>query len=212
MVNGDGISCEQMWHEISNYLDGEVDASLRAAMDAHFQQCRRCRSLLEGMQNVIRLYGDERMMEVPAGFGKRLERRLAEATKECSRGWSTWSAWLVPVAALLLIAGGVRLANSLTTAHSLKSAHAQPGHAIPPDMMVVVTAHAKVFHVATCPFIHNKDTERMMTAQEAIREGYVPCLRCMRKYLDTASLGKSGPAADADADADADDVPDSQGQ
>ena len=26
-----------------------------------------------------------------------------------------------------------------------------------------------------------------MTAKEAIREGYVPCVRCMRKYLQTAS-------------------------
>jgi len=34
--------------------------------------------------------------------------------------------------------------------------------------------------------IHNKDKQRTLTAKEAMREGYVPCLRCMRKYLNVA--------------------------
>ena len=38
-------------------------------------------------------------------------------------------------------------------------------------------------------FIHNKDTERTLTAKEAIQQGYVPCVRCMRKYLQTAIAG-----------------------
>ncbi len=27
------VNCEQVWHEISNFIEGEVDAGLRAAMD-----------------------------------------------------------------------------------------------------------------------------------------------------------------------------------
>ena len=94
----------------------------------------------------------------------------------------------VPVAALLLVAGGLRVANSLTITHPLKSEHAQPGHNIPPDMVVVVSADAKEFHVAGCDFIHNKNKERTLTAKQAIEQGYVPCVRCMRKYLETAGV------------------------
>jgi len=54
-------------------------------------------------------------------------------------------------------------------------------------MSVVVSAGAKEFHVVGCDFIHNKDKERTLTAREAIRQGYVPCVHCMRKYLETAS-------------------------
>jgi hypothetical protein len=199
MVN---VNCEQVWHEISNYLEGEVEAALRMAMDEHFRTCKRCASVLEGTRNVIRLYGDERMIEVPAGFGRRLEKRLARNAR-VSR-WSTWSAWLVPVAALALIAGGLRFANSLTVGEPLKSEHAQAGRGIPPDMMVVVSADAKIFHVAGCEFIHNKDKVRTLTAKEAMHEGYVPCLRCMRKYLQVAVVGNEalGPEASADVDAD----------
>ena len=69
--------CDQVWREISNYLEGDVTPSVRASMDDHFHTCARCRSVLEGTRNVIRLYSDERMIDVPTGFGKRLEKRLA---------------------------------------------------------------------------------------------------------------------------------------
>jgi Putative zinc-finger len=205
MVNRDAVNCEQVWHEISNYLEGEVDSALRLAMDEHFRTCQRCSSVLEGTRNVIQLYGDERMIEAPAGFGRRLEKRLAQNARVSATRWSTWSAWLVPVAALLLFAGGLHVANSLTVTPELKSEHAQPGQGIPPDMQVVVTADAKVFHVAGCGVIHNKETERTLTAKEAIEQGYVPCLRCMREYLHTAAAGHVALESEADVDVDVDD-------
>jgi methylphosphotriester-DNA--protein-cysteine methyltransferase len=70
-------------------------------------------------------------------------------------------------------------------------------------MQVVVTADAKVFHVAGCGVIHNKATERTLTAREAMKQGYVPCLRCMREYLHTASAGHAALQTEADLDADA---------
>jgi hypothetical protein len=205
MVNWEAVNCELVWHEISNYLEGDVEPALRTAMDEHFRTCKRCASVLEGTRNVIRLYGDERMIEVPAGFGRRLENRLAQNVRASGSGWSTWSAWLVPVAALALIAGGLRFANSLTVGEPLKSEHAQAGQRIPPDMMVVVSADAKIFHVAGCEFIHNKNTVRTLTAKEAMHEGYVPCLRCMRRYLHTAEAGQAALESEANASADADD-------
>jgi hypothetical protein len=197
--------CQQVWQEISNYLDGNVDATLRSAMDEHFRTCKHCASVLEGTRNVIRLYGDERMIEVPAGFGRRLEKRLSQSARVSTSRWSSLSAWLVPVAALALFAGGLHVANSLTSGPELKSEHPQPGQGIPPDMLVVVTADAKVFHVAGCGVIHNKATERTLTAKEAIQQGYVPCLRCMREYLHTASAGHIALELEADADVDVDD-------
>jgi len=180
---------------------------LRVAMDAHFGTCTRCKSVLEGTRNVVQLYSDERMIEVPTGFGRRLERRLAQGARVRRSTWSTWSAWLVPVAALALITGGLRWANSLTVPHPLQSEHAQPGRNIPPDMVVVVSAGAKDFHVPGCDVIHNKDKIRTLTAKEAIREGYVPCVRCMRKYLQIASISpdSSEPVAELSANVEAED-------
>jgi hypothetical protein len=202
MVNDKAVNCELVWREISNYLEGDLDVTLRSSMDEHFRTCSRCRSVLEGTRNVIQLFGDERMIEVPSGYGGRLERRLAKSVRVPGRSWSPWSAWLVPVAALLLITGGVRIASSRTVAHPLLSEHAKPAHGIPSDMVVVVSAGAKDFHAPGCDFIHNKDKERTLTAKEAVEQGYVPCVRCMRKYLQTANAGRTALELEADSQID----------
>ena len=206
------VNCEQVWREISNYVDGEVAPDLRAAMDEHFRGCQRCTSVLEGTRNVVALYGDERMMEVPAGFSRRLERKLARGARGESR-WSVWSTWLVPVGALALIIGGLRIANSLSLRPPVRSEHAQLGHDIPPDMVVLVAADTRVFHVAGCTFIHNKEKLKSMTAKEAMQQGYVPCTRCLRKYLTAAERRQidSGIGQD-DEDAEVDFGPPGAGQ
>jgi hypothetical protein len=184
--------CEEVWREVSNYVDGDVDAARRAAMDEHFRTCASCASVLAGTKNVVQLYGDERMLEVPAGFSRRLERRLASDAAVKGSRWSSWSAWLVPVAAMALIAGSLQLTNSLSHGRFIRSQHALPANNIPPDLVVVVSDGAKLFHVPGCSFIHDKASERTLTAKEAMQEGYVPCTRCLRQYLKTSVTGKPG--------------------
>jgi hypothetical protein len=41
------VKCEEVWREVSNYMDGEVGPELRGAMDEHFRICKRCTSVLE---------------------------------------------------------------------------------------------------------------------------------------------------------------------
>ncbi len=205
VVNQNMLNCEQVWREISNYVDGDVEAALRSAMDEHFRGCKRCASVLAGTRNVVRLYGDERMLEVPAGFGQRLEKRLERNAAGSGRGWSSWAAWLVPVAAMVLIAGGVLLMNSLTGGRFMRSYHAEPAYNIPPDLVVVVSDGSKLFHVPGCPFIHDKASERTTTAKQAMRDGYVPCTRCLRQYLKTSVTGKPGAEVADSAGAEAED-------
>lgn len=191
VANHKMLNCEQVWREISNYLDEDADAdtSLHAEVEDHCKSCARCASVLAGMQNVVKLYGDERMLEVPSGFGVRLEKRLQKSAAQVrpaqQQWWSSWSAWMIPAAALLLIAGGIALTNSLTFRHFVRSYHAQPANNIPPDLVVVVSDGSKLFHVPGCKYIHDINSERTMTAKEATREGYVPCTRCLRQYLKT---------------------------
>ncbi len=196
MVNPVTMNCEQVWREISNYVDGEVDAALRSSMEEHFRSCRNCASVLAGTKNVVALYGDERMLEVPAGFGRRLEKRLANDAVVKGTERSNWSAWLVPVAALALIAGTLLMTSS--SRNPLKSQHAEQAKDIPPDMVVVVSSGAKLFHVPGCEFIHDKASQRTLTAKQAMQEGYVPCPRCLRQYLKTGLTGRHDDDLSAD--------------
>jgi anti-sigma factor RsiW len=178
------ISCEHVWREISNYLEGEVDPALRAAMEAHFKECKHCTAVLDGTRNVIELYGDGRLFELPAGFSRRLERRLAERIVPARR--TTRSFWIMAVAAAALLAGGLTLGRSgALSSPELRSEHAQPGKDIPADMVVAVSEEGKTFHVPGCKYLHEHEHEkvRLIAASEAVREGYVPCVRCLRQYL-----------------------------
>jgi anti-sigma factor (TIGR02949 family) len=66
------ISCLEVWREISNYVDGDVDPELRARMEAHFKVCAHCTAILDGTQNVVRLVADGVEYELPEGFSNRL--------------------------------------------------------------------------------------------------------------------------------------------
>ncbi len=178
------VSCEEVWREVSNYLDGEVEPVLRVAMQEHIRGCKRCAAVLEGTRNVIQLYGDERMLEVPLGFSQRLHQRLDENMPATRR---SFLGWMVAAAAACLVAGTIEVARSSTfRGPELRSEHAQPGIGVPPNMMVVVSEDGKLFHVAGCEFIHEKTKLRTITAAEASRQGYSPCVRCMKKYLTNA--------------------------
>jgi hypothetical protein len=177
-------NCQRVWREISNYLEDDIIPELRSAMEAHFGECERCRSVLEGTRNVIALYGDERMIHVPLGYSYRLRRRLEKTVHPSRR---SFLGWMVAATAAALVAGTFELGRSSRFSRpELRSEHAQPGSALPPDMMVVVSTDGKIFHASGCQFIHDKARVRIVAAREAIKEGYVPCVRCMRKYLQAA--------------------------
>jgi hypothetical protein len=172
------VKCEEVWREISNYLDGDVSPDMRAAIDAHVSGCKHCTAVLDGTRNVVQLYGDERMLEVPLGFSQRLHRRL-EGNIPGSR--RSFLGWMVAAAAGVVLVGGFE-ARGLLRAKS-PSEQAQPVAGVPPGIMVLVTSEGKTFHVAGCPFIRDKAHVRTMDAREAEREGYAPCVRCLKKYL-----------------------------
>jgi anti-sigma factor (TIGR02949 family) len=70
------ISCEEVWREVSNYLDKEISVELRARMTEHFKDCKHCSAVLDGTRNVVKLVGDAKTFELPAGLSGRLYRRL----------------------------------------------------------------------------------------------------------------------------------------
>ena len=177
-----GINCEIVWRESSNYIEGEIDPGLRAAIDEHIHACKRCAAVLDGMKNIVQLYGDERMSEVPLGFGSRLHQKLEERMVPSRRGFLGWG---LAFAASVLVAGSYEVARSSSFHKPTRiSKHAQPAaYPIPPDLKVLVSQGGKLFHLPQCTAIINRETAVAMTAQQAMRDGYTPCTRCLKKYL-----------------------------
>lgn len=112
---------------------------------------------------------------------ERLQHRLDENMPRSRRGFL---GWMVAAAAAVLVAGSIEVGrSSIFSRPELRSEHAKPEAGIPPDMVVVVSTDGKIFHRRGCRFIHDKAHVQTFTAREALRQGCVPCVRCMKEYL-----------------------------
>ena len=175
------VKCDDVWREISNYFEGDLDPALKLAMEEHFAQCTGCQSVRDGMRNVIELYGDKAMLPLPAGFYPRLHDRLADHVdgKRISR-----RAWIMGVGVTGAVAASALVAAALDRfAPQPRSEMSQPARRLPLRLVAIVEG-GKMFHVPGCPFMHGK--YHMVSPEEAIREGYTPCTRCMADALRSA--------------------------
>ena len=174
------VNCEQVWLRISDYIDDDLDSTLRPAINDHLRECPRCASVLAGTRNIVQLYSDERLFKVPLGYSWRMQRRLASSMR-ARRG--TARGWVVAFAAMVLVAGTFAIANSRAFAPAMKSALAQPGTHVPTTLAVLITDHGKLFHIDGCPFLKDNDNPHVVTAKQALEGGYVPCVRCLGEYV-----------------------------
>jgi hypothetical protein len=99
-----------------------------------------------------------------------------------SRG--TAFGWIVAFPAAMVIVFSFLIAASFCySSPPLRSEHAAPAESSMPDAMpVVVSDDGKTFHVSGCSFIHDKAKSKTISSEEAVRQGYSPCVRCLRKY------------------------------
>ena len=72
------ISCVEVWREISNYVDNDVDPTLRERIAKHLKSCAHCSAIVDGTRNLVKLVGDGKSFELPQGFSERLKRQLLE--------------------------------------------------------------------------------------------------------------------------------------
>lgn len=70
------IDCKHVWQYISAYIEGDVDAALRAEIDRHLETCEVCSAFLDSTRNVVVLLADDRAFELPLGYSRRLHDRI----------------------------------------------------------------------------------------------------------------------------------------
>jgi len=72
------LDCKHVWDQISNYIEGEVPAELREAIETHLAHCRHCAAVLDSTRNILYLIADDRTFELPVGYSARLHDRLQQ--------------------------------------------------------------------------------------------------------------------------------------
>jgi Putative zinc-finger len=182
-----GITCEEVWRDISDYIDDELAPKQRAALDEHFAECRHCTAVLEGTCNVIRLYRDERVLAPPQGFGDRLEGRINQQLRQASQGTQGSVVTMRPSRRAVL-AWALSAAAAVPLGFALFSKpfglpgfrHQDPANSPVTGLVAVSQDNGdKLFHIPSCPYLHGK--RKFLPVQEALHEGYTPCPICIGK-------------------------------
>lgn len=70
------IKCIEVIRAVSDYVESDLTPELRQAIEEHLRGCNHCSAAYDGVRNVLRLVADDRVLELPAGFGQRLRERL----------------------------------------------------------------------------------------------------------------------------------------
>lgn len=173
-----GISCEEIWRDISDYIDDDLDPDQRAALDQHFVECRHCAALLDGTRNVIALYRDQRVLAPPDGFHERLYQRLGETKKSWRRSLLAWTLAAAPAVQLGLALFSAR--RLIVPAHHTQNPSSEPdGRQVQETVAIPVDQDDRLYHVVGCAHVHGKS--RFLRGADAIREGYSPCPICIGK-------------------------------
>jgi predicted anti-sigma-YlaC factor YlaD len=66
------VSCETIIANLSSYLDGEAAPEMRQKIEKHLRGCHRCSAVYDSTRKMLVITGDERIIEIPAGFSERL--------------------------------------------------------------------------------------------------------------------------------------------
>ena len=59
------ISCSEFLNELSNYLEGEVAADIRAKLEAHLACCRTCSVLIDSTRKTVQIVVDSECFDLP---------------------------------------------------------------------------------------------------------------------------------------------------
>jgi predicted anti-sigma-YlaC factor YlaD len=71
------VDCTEVMEQLSEYLDADVQAELRKAVDEHLHACHDCSYYVDTVRKTVVLFQAELRIEVPMKATERLHAALA---------------------------------------------------------------------------------------------------------------------------------------
>lgn len=70
------MNCRGVIEELSNYLNGELDAVGMAELRRHLERCKNCRLVVDTTRQTIMFYSGDEPLPLPDDFRERLHDAL----------------------------------------------------------------------------------------------------------------------------------------
>jgi anti-sigma factor RsiW len=72
------LVCREVIRQLSDFLDGELDAVLLRELSWHLERCEDCRIVVDTCRKTVEIYCKSEPLPLPADVRERLERALSE--------------------------------------------------------------------------------------------------------------------------------------
>ena len=79
------MNCDDVIHELSNFIDGDLDRALKLELENHLKDCADCRLVVDQTKKTIEIFCDSEPIELPAEARTRLHEALRRNLKEAAR-------------------------------------------------------------------------------------------------------------------------------
>jgi anti-sigma factor (TIGR02949 family) len=76
------VKCREVIRELSEYLDGELDAMLAEELMRHLENCEDCGIVVDTTRKTIEMYCNMEPAPLPADVKQRLQRALEQKLKK----------------------------------------------------------------------------------------------------------------------------------
>ena len=79
------MNCEDVIHELSDFIDGELDAASKQELESHLTECSDCKLIVDQTKKTIEIFCDSEPVELPGEVRDRLHETLRRKLKETTR-------------------------------------------------------------------------------------------------------------------------------
>jgi anti-sigma factor RsiW len=78
------LNCENLIHELSDFIDGDLDGALKQELESHLKDCEDCRLVVDQTKKTIEVFCDCEPVELPGEVRARLHDALRRKFKEAT--------------------------------------------------------------------------------------------------------------------------------
>ena len=76
------MNCDAVIREISSYIDGELDVTMKQELEFHLTSCKECTMVIDQTKMTVELFCNEEPVELPQDVRSRLHETLLRKMKE----------------------------------------------------------------------------------------------------------------------------------
>lgn len=76
------MNCDGVFREISNYIDGELDVTMKQELERHLTSCKECTMVIDQTKMTVELFCNEEPVELPPDVRSRLHEALLRKINE----------------------------------------------------------------------------------------------------------------------------------